>query len=148
MGWRTAAIVDAACAADEFYLDALARVRVDGYTRGRVALVGDAGYGNTLGGFGTGLALVGAYVLAGELVAADGDHVRAFARYDRLMHRYAAIARSGTAGPFLAPRSAARIRLRNAAFNSRLLLRLMMGLTDRFATRIDLPDYPELPISR
>ena len=84
-------------------------------------------------------------MLAGELVAAEGDHVLPFARYDRLMHRYAAIARSGTAGPFLAPRSAASIRLRNAAFNSRLLLRLMMGLTDRFATRIDLPDYPDQP---
>ena len=106
MGWRTTAIVEAACAADEFYLDALARVRVNGYTRGRVVPVGDAGYGNTLGGFGTGLALVGAYVLAGELVAADGDHVRAFARYDRLVHRYAAIAR--WAAPVRSSRRAAR----------------------------------------
>lgn len=141
MGWRTAALVEDACAADEFYLDALARVRMDGYTRGRVALVGDAGYGNTLGGFGTGLALVGAYVLAGELAAADGDHAVAFARYDRLVHRYARIARSGNAGPFLAPRTAAGARLRNAMFRLGPLLRLTMALTDRFATRIDLPDY-------
>src|ERR1700744_5685883 len=40
---------------DGFYLDAIAQVQLDGrYTAGRVALVGDAGYGNTLGGFGTG----------------------------------------------------------------------------------------------
>ena len=43
------------------------------YTKGRVALVGDSAYGNTLGGFGTGLAVVGAYVIAGELAIADGD---------------------------------------------------------------------------
>src|SRR6201996_3774704 len=52
---------------DGFYLDAIAQVEMKGrYTAGRVALVGDAGYGNTLGGFGTGLAVVGAYVLAGH----------------------------------------------------------------------------------
>jgi 2-polyprenyl-6-methoxyphenol hydroxylase-like FAD-dependent oxidoreductase len=42
-------------------------VDIDRYHAGRVVLLGDAGYGNTLGGFGTGLAIVGAYVLAGEL---------------------------------------------------------------------------------
>src|ERR1700733_9768763 len=69
----------------DFYLDAIAQVRMNGrYTSGRVALVGDAGYGNTLGGFGTGLAMVGAYVLAGELAIGDGDHAAAYARYDEI----------------------------------------------------------------
>src|SRR5699024_8986599 len=82
VGWRVPAALEAARDAADFYLDALSRTRMTTFTRGRVALVGDAGYANTLGGFGTGLALVGAYVLAGELVAARGDHVNAFASHD------------------------------------------------------------------
>ena len=42
------------------------------WTSGRVALVGDAGYcASPLSGMGTSLALVGAYLLAGELGPAD-----------------------------------------------------------------------------
>jgi len=92
---------------DDFYLDAIAQVRMKGrYTSGRVALVGDAGYGNTLGGFGTGLAVVGGYVLAGELAVADGDHTTAYARYDAIMRRYAKIAGNTNTGRFLAPKTA------------------------------------------
>ncbi|TQC50842.1 FAD-dependent oxidoreductase [Rhodococcus sp. WS4] len=143
-GWRVPRLLEHLDDAPDFYLDSIARVETDTYTAGRVALLGDAAYGNTLGGFGTGLALVGAYVLAGELAAADGDHRVAFGRYDEQMHRYAKIARKGSAGPFLAPKSAARIRLRNWTFKSRTLFGLMMKLTDSFATDIDLQDYPAL----
>ncbi|MFC0454304.1 FAD-dependent monooxygenase [Rhodococcus jostii] len=143
-GWRVPRLLEHLDDAPDFYLDSIARVETDAYTAGRVALLGDAAYGNTLGGFGTGLALVGAYVLAGELAAADGDHRVAFGRYDEQMHRYAKIARKGSAGPFLAPKSATRIRLRNWTFKSRTLFGLMMKLTDSFATDIDLHDYPAL----
>ena len=56
----------------------------DSWSRGRVTLVGDAGYcpGPAVGG-STSLAVFGAYVLAGELARAGGDHVRAFAAYER-----------------------------------------------------------------
>jgi 2-polyprenyl-6-methoxyphenol hydroxylase-like FAD-dependent oxidoreductase len=56
------------------------------WSRGRVTLVGDAGYcpGPAVGG-STSLAVLGAYVLAGELAAADGDHERAFPAYEREM---------------------------------------------------------------
>jgi 2-polyprenyl-6-methoxyphenol hydroxylase-like FAD-dependent oxidoreductase len=37
---------------------------------------------------GTGLAIVGAYVLAGELAAARGDHHDGFARYEATMRGY------------------------------------------------------------
>ena len=141
-GWRIPEMLDRLAEQDEFYLDGISRVRMDGYTRGRVVLVGDSAYGNTLGGFGTGLAIVGAYVLAGELAAAGGDHQRAFARYDTLMRRYAKVARSGSAGPFMAPRSPARLRLRNLMFTNRLAYRTMMRMTNAFATDIDLPEYP------
>ncbi|WP_216901783.1 FAD-dependent monooxygenase [Nocardia alni] len=129
---------------EDFYLDSLSQVRLDGhYTKGRFALVGDSGYGNTLGGFGTGLALVGAYVLAGELAVAGGDHTLAFARYDEIMRRYAKIAGNSNAGRFLAPRTARGIRMRNWFFRSRSFA-LMTKYADRAAKDIDLRDYPAL----
>ena len=98
--------------------------------------------GNTLGGFGTGLAIVGAYVLAGELVAAYGDHRVAFQRYEEEFRSYASISKKSSAGPFLAPGSRTRMRLRNWTFKSAFLLRMMLKMTDKFATGITLKDYP------
>lgn len=143
VGWQVPRMLSRLADAPEFYLDSISRTDLDHYTTGRVALIGDAAYGNTLGGFGTGLALVGAYVLAGELAAAGGDHHLAFARYNHQMHQYAKIARKGSAGPFLAPPTPARIRLRNWTFRFSLPLRLMMTVTNRYATDIDLRDYPQ-----
>lgn len=69
-----------------FYFDSITQLRMDAWSRGRVTLVGDAGYcpGPAVGGSTT-LAVVGAYVLAGELARADGDHERAFPAYERAM---------------------------------------------------------------
>src|SRR5699024_9906071 len=89
MGWRVPEMLATLEHAPEFYLDGINRVRMDHYRRNRVVLVGDAAYGNTLGGFGTGLAVVGAYVLAGELSEAKGDLDNALTRYESIMHRYA-----------------------------------------------------------
>jgi 2-polyprenyl-6-methoxyphenol hydroxylase-like FAD-dependent oxidoreductase len=127
---------------DGFYLDAIAQVRMNGrYTSGRVALLGDAAYGNTLGGFGTGLAVVGAYVLAGELARAGGDHTAAFARYDEIMRGYAKIAGNSNTGRFLAPKTAPGLRARNWFLGSRAF-GLMMKYADNAANDIDLADYP------
>src|SRR6185312_2255369 len=41
-----------------------------------------------MGGEGTGLALTEAYVLAGELMRADGDHSRAFAAYQERLRPF------------------------------------------------------------
>jgi 2-polyprenyl-6-methoxyphenol hydroxylase-like FAD-dependent oxidoreductase len=140
-GWRVPELIGKLPQAREFYLDSLARVTIDRYSRGRVVLLGDAAYGNTLGGFGTGLAIVGAYVLAGELRKANGDHRAAFARYEEQLRTYAKVSQRASAGPFLAPPSRLRIKLRNWTFKSRFLLRMMLKMTDDFATDIELKDY-------
>lgn len=72
-----------------FYFDSITQICMDTWSRGRVTLVGDAGYGPgpAVGG-GTSLAIVGAYVLAGELAEAAGDHERAFAAYERAIGDY------------------------------------------------------------
>ncbi|MFD4960927.1 FAD-dependent monooxygenase [Microbacterium sp. NPDC058389] len=141
VGWRVPEMLAAAGAASDFYLDEITRTRMTTYTRGRVALVGDAGYANTLGGFGTGLAMMGAYVLAGELARAHGDHGAAFAAYDARMRKPTKVARTGSAGPFLAPPTQRRIRLRDRTFANPVMRRAMMWITDVFATDTSLPDY-------
>ncbi|MGN6334642.1 FAD-dependent monooxygenase [Mycobacterium sp.] len=86
-----------------FYFDAISQLRLDRWSRRRVTLVGDAGYcpGPAVGG-STSLAVLGAYVLAGELAQADGDHLRAFAGYELQMsesvHRSRTFARGAAKG--------------------------------------------------
>ncbi|MEV1000167.1 FAD-dependent monooxygenase [Nonomuraea sp. NPDC050202] len=141
MGWQTPRIMEAVRRSGNVYLDSISQVRIDRYAQGRVALLGDAGYGNTLGGFGSGLAVVGAYVLAGELAAAGGDHRAAFAEYERQFKSYAKIAKNGNAGPFLAPATPSRLRMRNRMLKSSFLMGLMTKMGDKFATDLALKSY-------
>jgi 2-polyprenyl-6-methoxyphenol hydroxylase-like FAD-dependent oxidoreductase len=92
-GWQCDALLSAAAEADDFYFDAFAQVRMPTISQGRVTLAGDAGYcASPLSGMGTSLALVGGYVLAGELGAADSldaPHIEvALRRYEAVMRPY------------------------------------------------------------
>jgi 2-polyprenyl-6-methoxyphenol hydroxylase-like FAD-dependent oxidoreductase len=61
-------LLDTAAGATDFYLDSISQIHLDTWTRGRITLVGDAGYspGPAVGG-GTTIAAVGAYLLAHHL---------------------------------------------------------------------------------
>ncbi|MGW0227346.1 FAD-dependent monooxygenase [Actinopolymorpha singaporensis] len=88
-GWETERLLAAMPSAPDFWFDSISAVRMDSWSRGRVALLGDAAWCPTpLSGMGTGLAIVGAYVLAGELALAGGDHQAAFARYEDALAEY------------------------------------------------------------
>ncbi|WP_006244848.1 FAD-dependent monooxygenase [Mycolicibacterium tusciae] len=92
-GWECDALLAAAQEADDFYFDSFAQIHMPYWSSGRVALVGDAGYcASPLSGMGTSLALVGAYILAGELGPADAldaERIRkAFRRYGMVMRPY------------------------------------------------------------
>ena len=88
-GWQTDALLAAAAHADDFYFDAFAQVHMDSWSQGRVTLVGDAGYcASPLSGMGTSLALVGAYLLAGELGPAPTQ--LSTAHVERALRGYAA----------------------------------------------------------
>lgn len=89
MGWQVPRLLDEAERAEAFYFDSITQLRLDTWSRGRVTLVGDAGYcpGPAVGG-STSLAVVGAYVLAGELAAHGGDHTAAFAAYEHEISDY------------------------------------------------------------
>ncbi|KAI0128249.1 FAD/NAD(P)-binding domain-containing protein [Hypoxylon sp. NC0597] len=67
-GWRIEEILKALKDADDFYLEHMGLVKLDSWSRGRVTLLGDAAYCPSAStGMGTTSAIVGAYVLAGEI---------------------------------------------------------------------------------
>ncbi|WP_329235572.1 FAD-dependent monooxygenase [Actinoallomurus sp. NBC_01490] len=89
-GWEVPRFVASAAAAPDLYYDSISQVRMDRWSAGRIVLLGDAAYcASPASGQGTSLALVGAYVLAGELAAAGGDHHAGFAAYEREMRPFA-----------------------------------------------------------
>lgn len=89
-GWQTERILDGFSARpDEFYTQRMEQVVMSTWSRGRVALVGDAAWGSGPTGMGTTLSLVGAHILAGELAATPDRPERAFTSYERQMRRYA-----------------------------------------------------------
>jgi 2-polyprenyl-6-methoxyphenol hydroxylase-like FAD-dependent oxidoreductase len=81
-GWVRPQLLRYMRAAPDFYFDEMAQIVMDRWAQGRVALVGDAGYCcSPLSGQGTSVALLGAYILAGELAASGDDYTRGFANY-------------------------------------------------------------------
>jgi 2-polyprenyl-6-methoxyphenol hydroxylase-like FAD-dependent oxidoreductase len=90
-GWEVPRLLDAMWGAPDFYFDSISQIKMDRWSMGRVVLLGDAAYcASPLSGMGTGMAMVGAYVLAGELKEACGDYTTAFTRYENLMRGYVA----------------------------------------------------------
>ena len=92
-GWVRPQLLEYMRTAPDFYFDEMSQIKMDRWARGRVGLVGDAGYCcSPLSGQGTSVALLGAYILAGELAAAsqDGtvDYELGFANYHREFSDY------------------------------------------------------------
>ena len=88
-GWLTPRILAHLDDPPDFYLDQVAQVVMDRWSSGRVGLLGDAAFSaSPMSGAGTGLALVGAYMLAGELAAADWEPAAGFAGYEERMRSY------------------------------------------------------------
>jgi 2-polyprenyl-6-methoxyphenol hydroxylase-like FAD-dependent oxidoreductase len=145
-GWRVPELLAGLDAAPDFYFDSVSQVHLDHWSAGRVALIGDAACAAGPGGNGTGNAVVAAYVLAGELAAANGDYGTAFARYEQLLRPYVAKGQKQAQGSstFLAPPTWKKIKQRDRFFR---MLRFLpvKGLIKRMSTRtavgITLPDY-------
>src|SRR5215472_969937 len=88
-GWEVPRLLTAMRTADDLFSDSVSQIRMSAWTKGRVALVGDAGYAPSfLSGQGSSLAVVGGYQLAAALAAAGGDHRLAFPEYERSMRHY------------------------------------------------------------
>lgn len=90
-GWEVSEVMSALDAANDLYFDAVSQIRMPSWTDGRVALVGDAAHSpSLLAGAGAAFAMLGAYVLAGELHSAGGDFSVAFPAYEQRLKPFMA----------------------------------------------------------
>jgi len=90
-GWKCPELLARMDAAPDFYFDVVSQIQMDKWSKGRVSLVGDAcDCPSLLSGQGSSLAMVGAYILAGELKEANGDYTTAFQQYESLFKPFIA----------------------------------------------------------
>ncbi|KAG5927020.1 hypothetical protein E4U42_002703 [Claviceps africana] len=88
-GWQAKRLIEDMRESDDFYLQPLTQVRSKIWSKGRVVLLGDAGYAPTpLTGMGTSLALIGAHILAGEMAKRPDDPAGAFAAYEAVFRPF------------------------------------------------------------
>ncbi|WP_115994730.1 FAD-dependent monooxygenase [Cohnella lupini] len=84
LGWRTPELLEEVENSKTFYFDKLCQVKMPSWTKGRVALVGDAGYcASPAAGMGGSLAIDGASALADAFRKCHGDYERAFQEYNK-----------------------------------------------------------------
>lgn len=146
-GWECPEILNAMRHSDDLYFDAVSQTRMTAWHGGRVALLGDACFcPSLLAGEGSAFAMLGAYVLAGELQLADGDPHVAFARYQQrlapfMQRKQQAAKRYGS---WFAPATRLGLSIRNIVTtlaNTPPLTGWIMRsmIRDQFA----FPDYPD-----
>ncbi len=146
VGWEVPGILERLPQSRTFYMDRASQIRMPSWSRGRVALVGDAAAcPSLLAGQGSALAMAEAYILACALHETRGDHRAAFTAYhDRLAtlvltKQDAAIG----LGAAFAPRNRAQLLLRNAIFGLMSIppvAHLAMGRSLR--DPVELPPIP------
>lgn len=146
VGWECPQILAALNTCDELYFDHVSQIRMDAWTRGRVTLVGDAAFcPSLLAGQGSALAMIAAYVLAGELRKDGGESLHGLQRYEKLLRPFMAAKQKAAAqfaGSF-APKTRFGVVLRNQitkAFAIPFVAKLTLGRS--LLDRIDLPNYP------
>ncbi|RWM12417.1 MAG: FAD-binding domain [Mesorhizobium sp.] len=144
-GWECPRILQDLDRTEDLYFDSVSQIRMNSWSQGRVALCGDAAFCvSLLAGQGSALAMISAYVLAGELLEADGRHQEGFLRYEAFLREYIHTKQQGAKrfAAALAPRTQLGLLTRNLvtkAFAVPGLARLVIGkeITDE----IQLPDY-------
>ncbi|WP_395819989.1 FAD-dependent monooxygenase [Curtobacterium flaccumfaciens] len=163
-GWQTERILDGFSErSDEFYTQRMEQVVVSRWSKGRIALLGDAAWGSGPTGTGTTLSLVGAHILAGELArtiepAVGADHgysiADAFARYEEMLRGYADSAQGLPRGGarLLHPSSKVGVRAVRAALRV-ASLGPVRGFAQKYLLTSEkhvpvLPHYPTLQGAR
>lgn len=145
-GWLIPRLLDGMDETDDFYFDVLRMLRMERWSKGRVILTGDAAWCATpLSGIGTTLAIVGGYVLAGEL-SRSADLATAMANYERVMRPFVD---EGQAVPKIVPRllwphSRPGLTLLRGAMRlagTPPMRRLFAAAFVRNARKVALPDY-------
>jgi 2-polyprenyl-6-methoxyphenol hydroxylase-like FAD-dependent oxidoreductase len=117
-GWRTTELLEKVQQADISYFDKFCQVRMPSWTKGRVALVGDAGYcASPAAGMGASLAMSGAATLAEALAAYDGDFDVAFQAYNQQLRPFIEEVQANALtmlSDYFVPKTEEAIRTRNS----------------------------------
>jgi 2-polyprenyl-6-methoxyphenol hydroxylase-like FAD-dependent oxidoreductase len=144
--WECPQILDALDHTDDLYFDRVSQIHMPRWSRGRIALVGDAAYCVSLvAGQGSALALTGAYVLAGELAQSSGRYVEGFANYETVLRAFIE-SKQGAAERFagaFAPKTRWGLLLRNQVIRAAAIpgiARFAFG--SDIIDKLRLPDYP------
>ncbi|WP_024805223.1 FAD-dependent monooxygenase [Nocardia sp. BMG51109] len=146
-GWHAPAVLAAMATTPDFYFDELARIDMPTLAAGRVTLAGDAGYcGSPMTGMGTAMALVGAYILTGEVAATPADLPAALARYEEKVTPFLAEAKQMPGGGIrmMLPNTRVGASLARASVRimmSRLLRPVMVKAFFSTTDGYELPSY-------
>jgi 2-polyprenyl-6-methoxyphenol hydroxylase-like FAD-dependent oxidoreductase len=119
-GWETEEMLASLEAANDLYFDRVSQIVMPKWTKGRVALLGDAcACPSLLAGEGSSMAMTEAYTLAGELYAAGGDHERGFQAYEQRLRPYVERKQKGALGfaNSFVPKSTFSLWLRDMSLN-------------------------------
>ena len=145
VGWVAPEVLQGMRQSDDFYCSLFGQIRSPKIQDGRVVLLGDAAYATP--GFGTSLAIIGGYVLAGELLS-HGEVKTALERYEEIMLPFAKNSQGGnTAMLLLNPQTQWGIRIRNVILGmvtwtklDRLVMTVAsaLGFTEK---KVSMPDY-------
>ena len=149
-GWEAERILAVLDTNPDIYFDGISQVIAPRWWKGRCAMTGDAAYcPSPISGKGTSVAMIGAYILAGELAKHTG-HEQAFTAYETLMRPHVNLVQKLPPGaPRLAhPKSKTGIALFNAVIriiSGRAVKKLsaLFSAKDKSPTddTIILPDY-------
>ncbi|QXV66781.1 FAD-dependent monooxygenase [Mucilaginibacter sp. 21P] len=156
MGWEVPKVLAYLHEAPDFYFDTVQQVHMKAWSSGRIALLGDAAWAPSLAsGQGTSMAVVGAYVLAGELFKAQGDHQIAYPSYETAMRPF--IEKNQLLGRHvkqMVPSSNWRLRLQLMMIRlmpylpmGNLIIKKMLEEVSVAANGIRLHDYKQLIIT-
>jgi 2-polyprenyl-6-methoxyphenol hydroxylase-like FAD-dependent oxidoreductase len=144
-GWECPEILHTLDGACDVYFDRASQIVLDRWSDGRVALIGDAAAAvSLLAGEGAGLAMVQAYILAGELNGAEANHREAFRRYERKLRPIVAARQRSARGfaTMFAPKTALGVWTRNQASKLLNIPQLAEWVIRReFRDDIALPEY-------
>lgn len=144
-GWECAQILACVDRTPDLYFDRVAQIKMPSWSRGRVALIGDAAFCVSLmAGQGSALAMTAAYVLAGELAKAGGRHDEAFRRYETLLRTFMDSKQKGAQrfSAAFAPRTRFGLFARNQVVRACAIPGVAkLALSTDIADTLELPDY-------
>jgi 2-polyprenyl-6-methoxyphenol hydroxylase-like FAD-dependent oxidoreductase len=142
-GWELPRILGALDVCDDLYFDRVSQIRMAAWSRGRVALVGDAAFCvSLLAGQGSALAMTAAYSLAGELASLQDQPQEAFRRYEERLRAF--IQAKQRAAERFASAFVPRTRL-GIFFRNQVIKTFLVPTIARIAIGRDIRDQLELP---